>query len=311
MVAGGGADQQPVLGSVPQPLGLHDRLTGIDAQHDERQRWAVIAPFGPDIDDPGYSIGYLHIRKEFPAGQDLTLGSAVGLSGRFPWILPVATIGDSRIALVDGAYFEGSGVETLLTLRNALRQYEVKPTGEPIFPYIAVHVIIIGSAQPPVNATPSQTLDEATPPLRTMLHARERRGYIANDTLRDWSRMLDCPPQRPESLLAASMGGGSAVICAARPPRVARLNKHYIRLPLGWQLSDGMRRIISRHSRGRCEEKQVAATASIPEKEREVDEERERARSILKQNSLVASEVADQLHAGPRDPDDNIKVICD
>jgi hypothetical protein len=110
-------------------------------------RQMVASPFGPDIDDPGYHIGYLFMQEAL-SGKDLTLGSAVGLSGRFPWILPAATVGDNRLALVDGAYFEGSGVETLSVIRNALRPYEVKPAGEASFPYITVHVMVIGGAPP-------------------------------------------------------------------------------------------------------------------------------------------------------------------
>jgi hypothetical protein len=234
------------------------------------------------------------------------------LSGRFPWILPVATVGDSRIALVDGAYFEGSGIESLITIRNALRTFEVPPGDQPlIFPYIAVYVLAIGSAQPPAQQVRAQTLDEATPPLRTMLHARERRGYLANDTLREWSRMIDCKPMRPEAMLASSAAGGSDIKCTARPPQVARLNYDYFNLPLGWQLSEGMRRIISRHSHGRCEEQQPKVAASLEQREQDVDEDANRARSILRQNSLLTAEVADLLYAGPREGQDTIKVTCD
>ena len=121
----------------------------------------------------------------------------------------MATVGDrdTGIPLVDGAYFEGSGIETLTAVRNALRPYEVKPDGPSEFPYITVHVIVIGSVQPAVDVL--ETIDEITPPLRTMLNARERRGYIAQDTLREWSHMIACPAVRPETQLAASLGVGA------------------------------------------------------------------------------------------------------
>jgi hypothetical protein len=273
-------------------------------------RQIVVSPFGPDIDDPGYHIGYLFMQEAL-SGKDLTLGSAVGLSGRFPWILPAATVGDNRLALVDGAYFEGSGVETLSVIRNALRPYEVKPEGEASFPYVTVHVIVIGGAQPPVRSVPL-TLDELTPPVRTMLNTRERRGYVAHNTMRDWSRMVDCPPVRPERLLMAQIGGGSVVagLCPSRPPLSVRLNYDYFKLPLGWTLSDGMRNIIDRHSRGQCAEQIGSGVPTAPEKE--VEEGIARARAILIQNGSVVSEVADQLWAGKREEgQDVVKLRCD
>ncbi|HJZ42913.1 MAG TPA: hypothetical protein VJ233_04260 [Hyphomicrobiaceae bacterium] len=274
-------------------------------------RQMVASPFGPDIDDPGYHIGYLFMQEAL-SGKDLTLGSAVGLSGRFPWILPAATVGDNRLALVDGAYFEGSGVETLSVIRNALRPYEVKPAGEASFPYITVHVIVIGGAQPPASSIPI-TMDELTPPLRTMLNTRDRRGYLAHSTMRDWSRMVDCPPVRPETALMASAGDGVGSVipglCPARPPLSVRLNYDYFRLPLGWALSDGMRNIIDRHSRGQCAGQTGSTLPTAPEKE--VDQNVERARAILIQNSSVASEVADQLWTGKREGQDVIRLPCD
>jgi hypothetical protein len=267
-------------------------------------RQIVISPFGPDIDDPGYHIGYLFMQEAL-SGKDLTLGSAVSLSGRFPWILPAATVGDNRLALVDGAYFEGSGIETLSVIRNALRPYEVKPIGDASFPYIRVYVIVIGGVQPPVHAMPL-TMDELTPPLRTMLNTRDRRGYVAHSTMRDWSRMVDCPPVRPETTLLASISGGAGSIvprlCASTPPLSVRLNYDYFRLPLGWTLSQGMRKIIDRHASGQCAEP-PAPGFSVPPAEP--------ARAILIQNGSVVSEVADQLWAGKRHDVNVVTLPCD
>ena len=246
-------------------------------------RQVVISPFGMDTDNADHAVGYLHLRPEFPTDKDLTMSSAVGLSGRFPWILPVATVGDKGLPLVDGAYFEGSGIETLIAVRNALRPYEVKPVGASEFPYIAVHVIVIGSVQPAVDIL--QTIDELTPPLRTMLNTRDRRGYIAQDTLREWSHMIDCPPVRPETQLAAAAGigaGDGKLSCAFRPPQLVRLNYAYFKLPLSWQISEGMRTIIERHGRGQCAEKKELGAPG-----KKLDDDIELARIILMQNGQV------------------------
>lgn len=269
-------------------------------------RQVVIAPFGTDT-NVGFAAGNLHLLPEFPTDKDLTLGAAVGLSGRFPWILPAATVGDKRLAaLVDGAYFEGSGVEALSSVKTALRPYEVKPEGVPEFPYIAVHVIVIGSVQPPVDAL--ESLDEVTPPLRTMLRARERRGYIAFNIMRDLNWLIDCPPVRPETLLTAAIAKQSELRCSSRPPLAVRLNYDYFKLPLGWQLSSGMRSIIDRHSQGRCFEPTALAAPGSAEKP--VDENFERAREYLTQNRLVPVEVAAHLSAGKAGADGGIKG-CD
>jgi hypothetical protein len=87
------------------------------------------------------------------------------------------------------------------------------------------------------------------------------------------------------------------------------LNYDYFRLPLGWALSDGMRNIIDRHSRGQCADQTGSAVSTAPEKE--VDQNVERARAILIQNGSVASEVADQLWTGRREGQDVIKLPCD
>jgi hypothetical protein len=223
-------------------------------------RQIVIAPFRGF--GGLYDIGYLYDQPELPIEKDLTLGTAVGLSGRFPWVLPPALVGDAGLALVDGAYFESSGIEALRTVRAALRPYEVKPTGSALFPYVKVHVIVIGGLRSVQgqgqaaadNQVPS--MDEVTPPLRTLLNARDRRGYMADNTLRDWDGDIECPPQRPEALL----GEGDKPSCLPTVRPLFRLDYTYFSLPLGWQLSKGMSEIVAQHARGVCQQGEGAAT---------------------------------------------------
>lgn len=210
-------------------------------------RQVFIAPFQGDGATTPYDTSLLYNQLSFPRNKDLTLSSAVGLSGRFPWVLPASAVGSDVLSVVDGAYFESSGVETLGIIRRALRPYEVKPLRPSEYPYIKVYVIVIGSFWAPYDAT-SLVLDEATPPVRTLLNARERRGYNAYNTLRNWDRDIDCPPKRPEDQLENS------TICNATFPILFRLNYEYFNLPLGWTLSDGSTRIIEQHARGVCRE---------------------------------------------------------
>lgn len=253
-------------------------------------RQLFIAPFQGDGATSAYDTGLLYNQLAFPPNKDLTLSSAVGLSGRFPWVLPASTVGNDLFSVVDGAYFESSGVETLGLIRRALRPYEVKPTGVAEYPYIKVYIIIIGSFQAPFNAS-SLLLDEVTPPVRTLLNARGRRGYNAHNMLAAWDREMQCPPKRPEEQLA------EGTICNAMYPIFFRLNYEYFNLPLGWALSEGSSRIIEQHARGRCRDE--AIPDSIDADPRIVLEENKRAASYLVPVFLTPERERERLAVKP------------
>jgi hypothetical protein len=84
------------------------------------------------------------------------------------------------------------------------------------------------------------------------------------------------------------------------------LNYAYFKLPLSWQISDGMRSIIERHSQGQCAEKPELRAAG-----KKLDEEVQLAQIILMQNGQAATLVADQLWAGKRDDQAPLTVLCD
>ena len=172
------------------------------------------------------------------------------------------------------------------------------------FPISSVHVIVIGSAQPPADRPDGQRRRDDASPAHDAARPR-LAGYIAFNNMRDLNMTVDCPPTRPEDRLEKLLGGGSEVQCASKPPNVARLNYEYFKLPLGWHLSSGMRNIIDRHSEGRCFPRpQPGAAEPAP------NEDLERAREYLTQNSLLAVEIASHLSAGKPGGDGGIKA-CD
>ncbi|MEZ5854556.1 MAG: hypothetical protein R3D67_07315 [Hyphomicrobiaceae bacterium] len=66
------------------------------------------------------------------SGGDVTLATAIGLSSRFPWLMPAATVrlpdGRPKLRLLDGGIFENSGVDTLSDMLIDLAEFE-RPCG--------------------------------------------------------------------------------------------------------------------------------------------------------------------------------------
>src|SRR5262249_37929365 len=52
------------------------------------------------------------LTPELPPNMDLPLGTAVGLSARYPLVLPAGVLPDKH-RLLDGGIFENSGIETI------------------------------------------------------------------------------------------------------------------------------------------------------------------------------------------------------
>jgi Patatin-like phospholipase len=158
---------------------------------------------------------------------DLPVSTAVGLSARFPVISPVGSVpGRTTIKLVDGGYFENSGVETALDVMRVL-----KPIATAAAERIALRLIVIESA---AADPPSQAFSEIMSPVRTMFNTRVTRGTLAR--LRAWREL--CDSCEPVTVL------GDAVwprIERGRAPAAGPLIWHSLDginypLPLGWHL---------------------------------------------------------------------------
>src|SRR5262249_22358502 len=129
------------------------------------------------------------VRKYPPA---LRLSTAAGMSARFSWVTPAATIpvGDVRlgtrdkIRLVDGGYVENSGVETALNLVDALQETitriknnaTVDPTGK-LLPKVRLRLIVLSGGDYPVRT--SFSFGDEIEPIRALLNTRSSRAYVA------------------------------------------------------------------------------------------------------------------------------------
>jgi hypothetical protein len=198
-------------------------------------RWRLLSedPSAPDPVEPG---------ADFPdaydllgvLGTDLPLHTAMHNSARFTYVSPAGRLrpyGQDRGHVVDGGYFENSGAVTLRDLVRAVSKLSVTP--KPRFVVIYICNSPERCHQPPEEPAgdaawrPADGLAELLSPLRALLGAREARGSLALAELRqerlvgDFVELGICKPKEGEEGAAAP-------------------------LPLGWQLSDGVREELDR-----------------------------------------------------------------
>jgi hypothetical protein len=167
----------------------------------ESGRREIIAPFPVDVTAPNLTAWFYDEPGVAPFFQrsvqygrrpkiiaDLRLSTAAGLSARFPFILPAATVlrGDGAVHLVDGGYFDNSGIETAQDLAeflaNARDSYRRDGGVAPQDPrlHFRVFVVILGglSTDYTTEAAPSAraTAEELLAPINALLSARVARG---------------------------------------------------------------------------------------------------------------------------------------
>ena len=167
--------------------------------------------------------------------KQMPLSTAVGLSARFPWILPagwhefdVTVAGKQqprRMSFVDGGYYEGSGVVTAENLAQYLLKYAEEHKAELNGQEIFIRIIMItGSYQPVERFFQTQqnvrSLDELTSPLMTLLRAWRARNAAFPVALEQ--------DRRQGPYIAAS----------------AQFDNDFFSLPLGWQLANFSRKYL-------------------------------------------------------------------
>ena len=186
---------------------------------------------------------------------DLPLSTAVGVSSRFPWILPPASWrrgADEQYRFVDGGYFESSGIDTALDLVELLEDLKSQARDDQTRDLdFEINLIVLTTddiLEDPINTANADILrqarvnrtgfDEIMSPVSTLLNARWERGVVS--VARAHNKFCkDCFRDRVDRRLYAGIDGDV---------RLMRLNFTDFELTLGWQLSTVSQTLISAHS---------------------------------------------------------------
>lgn len=221
--------------------------------------------------------------------EDISLSTAIGLSARFPWLMPAARFKTSKteFRLVDGAYIDNSGDETAFDLimdLGAIQAVGGKLSDGSTFPNYEVHLI---SLTDDVALGPGaiQGFGDALSPVRTMLSTRPTRSQLAKHRVRAFLN-------RAPGITLGTEGAFSS------PTPLVELNQTEFTVPLGWQLSDASRTLIALQS-GEAHRCGFASTfqevQTNPETSFEEREAFHHINDLLRNNNCVACSIPFRL----------------
>ena len=185
----------------------------------------------------------------------IRLSTAAGMSPRFSWVTPAATVpvrdvrlgSKAKIRLVDGGYVENSGVETALNLIDMIQDTvdrinddaeNSRTIGKTNQRYRKIHLrlIVLTGGDYPVRT--SFSFGEEAEPVRALLNTRSSRAYVAiNEAARRY------PPHDLPGLATPP-----ATVVKLSDLSRSTLNSRLYPLPLGWAMSNRTRQIIEKQS---------------------------------------------------------------
>lgn len=209
-----------------------------------------------------------------PVTQDIKLSDAAGASARFPWVLPAAAIrrDGKLIRLVDGGYFDNSGIETALDLLEVLSSDRTNAGSVSHSMDFDIHLITIsGSVE---DAPPGwQGLDDGLTPVRALLSSRDARGNLS----------------------ATRAQTGRYLYNSAAPPfdvrPAATLDEQDMALALGFQLSNNSLALIAAQAGEADQTGRIMGTASEQEKEANVAQNQRWVMLNMNGNSYTPCEI--------------------
>jgi hypothetical protein len=206
------------------------------------KQWSKIARLHPLLPPDG----------DADSEPDIKLSTAAGISARFPWVLPAASVETGadhrRMRLVDGGYVESSGVDIARQLLKALKVAVDHAEDTPRRMHAKFYlVVLMGYEGTPVE---DRSFSGAPLPLRTLISAWQTRAEIAFHG----AYVEACPD------LAACIVGAAGETSYQRalvelPVIPVFLNLRDFHIPLTWQLTQASREIIALHAgtASRCE----------------------------------------------------------
>jgi hypothetical protein len=202
---------------------------------------AAPAPAGstaPTFADGGDVLGIV--------GADLPLSTAVHNSARFTYVSPAGRLergdGIEYGRVVDGGYFENSGLATLGEIHQVVRTVRGRPGGptlRPIVLYLCNDPTSCARdiADDTLMAMRSTGINELLAPVRAILRARDARARLARAQMRqdagvDFLQLNVCDRLSPQEA-----AGHDTSSTAVDRDRVQRSRERVVSPPLGWLLS--------------------------------------------------------------------------
>jgi predicted acylesterase/phospholipase RssA len=154
----------------------------------ETGRRRLIAPFLLSKPVPSGEAPYLYMDTtatlaDFNSEISLPLSTALTLSARFPYLTPPGRVENKRakadkqpgsLHLVDGGYFENSGMTTAYELRAVLENFSRNSASPVAGMALEFYILQIGDGA--VQPETIQSVSELSPPIETLFRTRGARG---------------------------------------------------------------------------------------------------------------------------------------
>lgn len=201
----------------------------------------------PGNDQPVTEIARMRTLAEDVPGIDMPLSTAALLSARFTLLSPAGTLPcpGPRRRLVDGGYFENSGLTTMLDVIDSLRDIARERRVELVMLRIensraTTNPSNVAGAAPEL---PAGSLVELASPVRALMATRSARGEQAR-----------AAAQRVVQLSRQACAAATAAMPCVEIREVAfALSPGCVPIPLGWSLSDEARRDMQNQLLGKSD----------------------------------------------------------
>ncbi|MDO8501352.1 MAG: hypothetical protein Q7S20_05885 [Gemmatimonadaceae bacterium] len=204
---------------------------------------------GDSTPPPGSSSRTMHDSRDLLdiLQSDLPLSTAVHNSARFTYVSPPGRIQRSDSAeyghLVDGGYFENSGLATLREVLDVIMQNRAATGGSPRLKPIVLYLCNDpvscrdGGAGDTVLTTRHSAVVEWFGPIRALLGTRDARGSLARADIADVDSVHFIQLNVCESLLADDSSNPDSAELLGSSERRQRAKERIVSPPLGWLLS--------------------------------------------------------------------------